>query len=162
MILQGITRRDNTGGGTLSHKFFDQSLYKGPPPRHAIEVRLYCENPASEFKPCPGVLQQGKFPEFEWLRVDSWVETGTTITPYFDPLACKLIVTGSTRGEAIDRILEALDRTEMYGPPNNVQYLRAVCASESFRSGETTTTFLNTFPFVPRSDSSSMFTMKPH
>nr|VWO94486.1 N/A [Ganoderma boninense] len=101
------------------------------------------------FKPCPGVLQQVNFPDAEWLRVDSWVETGTTITPYFDPLACKLIVTGSTRAEAIERLQEALDRTEMYGPPNNVQYLRAVCASERFLSGEATTSFLSAFTFVP-------------
>ena len=151
MILQGIARCDSSSEGIVHHRFFDQALYETPPARHAIEVRLYCENPASDFKPSPGVLQQVNFPDAEWLRVDPWVETGTTITPYFDPLACKLIVTGSTREEAIERLQEALDRTEMYGPPNNVQYLRAVCASESFRSGGATTTFLNTFAFVPRS-----------
>ncbi|PIL26818.1 hypothetical protein GSI_11079 [Ganoderma sinense ZZ0214-1] len=149
MILQGIARHDNANGGLLSHKFFDQSLYTAPPARHAIEVRLYCENPASEFKPCPGILQQVNFPDAEWLRVDSWVQTGTTITPYFDPLVCKLIATGSTRAEAIERVREALERTEMYGPPNNVRYLLAVCASESFRTGDAATTYLSTFPFVP-------------
>ncbi|KAM5536440.1 hypothetical protein V8D89_009876 [Ganoderma adspersum] len=149
MILQGIARHDSTDGGILSHIFFDQSLYTTTSARHAIEARLYCENPASEFKPCPGVLQQVNFPDAEWLRVDSWVVTGTTITSHFDPLACKLIATGSTRAEAIERLQEALDRTNMYGPPNNVQYLRAVCTSEAFRSGDATTTFLNTFAFVP-------------
>ncbi|KAI1786174.1 carbamoyl-phosphate synthase L chain ATP-binding protein [Ganoderma leucocontextum] len=106
MIRQGIARHDKTDGGILSHSSFDQSLYKIPPARHAIEVRLYCENPASEFKPCPGVLQHVNFPNVEWLRVDSWVETGTTITPHFDPLACKLIATGSTRAEAIERLAD--------------------------------------------------------
>ncbi len=154
MILQGITRHDHTDGGISSHRFFDQAVYQTRPARHAIEVRLYCENPASEFKPCPGVLQQVNFPGAEWLRVDSWVETGTTVTPYFDPLACKLIATGSTRAQAIERLAEALGRTEMYGPPNNVSYLRTVCASETFRLGDATTTFLNTFAFVPRLSSS--------
>ncbi|KAL1938008.1 hypothetical protein VTO73DRAFT_12019 [Trametes versicolor] len=100
MILQGITKHDSPAGSVLAHPMCEQSLYSASPEegkRHAIEVRVYCENPAAQFKPSPGVLQQVEIPDHEWLRVESWVESGTTITPYFDPLACKLIVTGSNR-----------------------------------------------------------------
>ncbi|KAI0357270.1 urea carboxylase [Trametes cingulata] len=153
MILQGITKRDKLNGGVLTHPAFDQRRYAVPPQErksHAIEVRVYCENPAAQFKPCPGVLQQVEIPEHEWLRVETWVETGTTITPFFDPLACKLVVTGSTRPEAIARLSQVLSEAKIYGPPNNIQYLRAICESEAFKTGAATTTFLDTFAFTPR------------
>ncbi|KAH9896131.1 urea carboxylase [Cubamyces lactineus] len=153
MILQGITKHDKLPNTILAHPAFDQRLYaiasqeKG---KHAIEVRVYCENPAAQFKPCPGVLQRVELPRHEWLRVESWVETGTTITPYFDPLACKLIVTGADRPEAIARLVQVLSEAEIYGPPNNIQYLRAICESQVFQDGAATTTFLDTFAFTPR------------
>ncbi|EJF56376.1 urea carboxylase [Dichomitus squalens LYAD-421 SS1] len=150
MILQGIARHDGKSSEILSHPFLNQALYEAPPHCHAIEVRLYCENPAAQFKPCPGVLQQVKLPEVDWLRVESWVESGTTITPYYDPLACKLVVTGSTRVEAIQRLTSVLKETEVLGPPNNVQYLLAICGSQTFQFGNATTTFLHTFSFVPK------------
>ncbi|KAI0631868.1 urea carboxylase [Trametes polyzona] len=153
MILQGVAKHDNLNGGVLSHPAFDQRLYTASPQernRHALEVRVYCENPAAQFKPCPGILQQVEIPQYDWLRVETWVETGTTVTPYFDPLACKLIVTGSDRSDAIAKLSQVLAEARIYGPPNNIQYLRAICESETFKDGGVTTTFLDTFPFTPR------------
>ncbi|KAI0739997.1 urea carboxylase [Daedaleopsis nitida] len=153
MILQGIAARDNPGDRGLPSPFYNQALYTVPPDQrrqHAIEVRVYCENPSAQFKPCPGILQYVDLPSHDWLRVDSWVETGTTITPYFDPLACKLIVTGPDRAEAIERLCTVLARTKVHGPPNNIQYLRAICESDVFRAGSATTAFLETFAFTPR------------
>ena len=144
MILRGVD------GTIKGHPAFNQALYASSPRLHAIEVRLYCENPAAQFKPCPGVLQQVEFPQEDWVRVESWVETGTTITPYYDPLACKLIVTGSSRHEAVERLSEILLKTKMHGPPTNLQYLRAICASDVFCAGNATTTYLDTFYFTPR------------
>jgi len=72
------------------------------------------------------------------------------ITPYFDPLACKLIVTGKDRTEAVERILEVLTKSKIYGPPNNVAYLRAICDSPTFRAGNAMTVFLDSFPYTPR------------
>ncbi|KAI8976308.1 urea carboxylase [Trametes punicea] len=149
MILQGIAKRN---GGVLNHPAFDQRLYaisREERKSHAIEVRVYCENPAAQFKPCPGVLQRVDIPEHDWLRVETWVETGTTITPYFDPLACKLIVTGSNRSEAIAQLSRVLAEAKIYGPPNNIPYLRAICESETFQKGAATTTFLDTFAYTP-------------
>ncbi len=153
MILQGIAKHDGIRDGVLSHPYYNQRRYTTADSErtsHAIEVRVYCENPSAQFKPCPGILQRVEFPEAEWLRVDSWVETGTTITPYFDSLACKLIVTGSTRGEAIERLCDALQKTKIYGSPNNISYLQAICQSDVFRAGNATTTFLDTFAYTAR------------
>ncbi|KAI0323769.1 urea carboxylase [Cubamyces sp. BRFM 1775] len=153
MIVQGIMKHDRLRNTILAHPAFDQRLYaaaaqeKG---KHAIEVRVYCENPAAQFKPCPGVLQRVEIPWREWLRVESWVGTGTTITPYFDPLACKLIVTGANRPEAIARLVQVLSEAQIYGPPNNIQYLRAICESRVLQDGAATTAFLDTFAFTPR------------
>ncbi len=153
MILQGIATHDKLDSPILSHPFYNQDLYSVSPSErryHAIEVRIYCENPSAQFKPSPGVLQQASFPQEEYLRVESWVETGTTITSHYDPLACKLIVSGPSRAEVIDRLSDVLSRTKLYGPPNNVQYLKAICDSEVFRAGNATTTLLDSFLFMPR------------
>ncbi|KAH9850513.1 urea carboxylase [Lenzites betulinus] len=153
MILQGLMKHDHPNGSMLSHPAMEQHLSDTPPEGHrlhAIEVRVYCENPAAQFKPCPGVLQQVEIPKHDWLRVETWVETGTTITPYFDPLACKLIVTAAHRSEAITRLSQVLSEIRIYGPPNNIEYLRAICQSQAFKEGIATTTFLDTFTFSPR------------
>ncbi|KZT20522.1 urea carboxylase [Neolentinus lepideus HHB14362 ss-1] len=120
---------------------------------HAIEARAYCENPAAGFKPAPGVLQYVQLPAVEgrdWLRIDGWISTGTTVTPFFDPLVCKVIVSGSTREEAVQRMIGVLDETKIMGPANNIPYLKAICESDVFKRGDATTKFLDTFEFVPR------------
>ncbi|KAI0925356.1 hypothetical protein AcV7_005625 [Taiwanofungus camphoratus] len=151
MIRQGIAQRESSHGGLAADQL-EQRLYDIPAQKrlHAIEARVYCENPAAQFKPCPGVLQQVQLMEADWLRVESWIETGTTITSFFDPLACKLIATAPTRLEAVERLLLALSQTKIFGPPNNIAYLRTICESDAFRAGNTTTTFLDTFAFTPR------------
>ncbi|KAI0706706.1 carbamoyl-phosphate synthase L chain, ATP binding domain-containing protein [Earliella scabrosa] len=69
------------------------------------------------------------------------------ITKHYDPFACKLIATGSTRPEAIESLSDALARTKVAGPPNN---LRVICASDTFKAGNATTTFLESFSYTPR------------
>lgn len=79
MILQGIAQRELPTKG-LPLEELDQDKYAISPHArqiHAIEARIYCENPAAEFKPAPGVLQHVHFPEYDWLRVDTWVSRGT-------------------------------------------------------------------------------------
>lgn len=75
MVLQGIYERDSPGNG-LSLDELDQERYIAPSLErqiHAIEARVYCENPAAGFKPAPGVLQRVHFLESDWLRVETWV-----------------------------------------------------------------------------------------
>ncbi|KAI0765576.1 carbamoyl-phosphate synthase L chain, ATP binding domain-containing protein [Irpex lacteus] len=118
----------------------------------AIQTRVYCENPTANFKPTPGVLQHVQFPSPmpRWLRVDTWVQKGTTVTPFYDPLVAKIVSVGKTRGEALARTMDALQQCKIWGPPNNMAYLRAVCADTVFRAGRATTAFLSNFEFTPR------------
>lgn len=149
MILQGVAQR-TIAETTQAPALLDRQSYPRPEGIHAIQARVYCENPAANFQPSPGVLQRVVFPTREWLRVDTWVETGTTVTPFFDPLVAKIIVSAPSRAEAIARLDEILSQTKVFGPPNNVAYLRAICASETFKSGDATTRFLDTFEFTPQ------------
>ncbi|OCH84481.1 urea carboxylase [Obba rivulosa] len=152
MIRQGIAERESPLGG-LAPDELDQGVFHAPAQErqiHAIEARVYCENPFEQFKPCSGILQHVSFAKEDWLRVDTWVETGTAVTPFFDPLVCKLVVTAPTRSEAIARLEHAISKSEMHGPASNMAFLRAICQSDIFRAGNSTTTFLDTFSFTPR------------
>ena len=81
----------------------------------------------------------------------SKVETGITITPFFDPLLAKIIVTGSSRNEVISRFILALETVGISGPPNNVKYLKEIADSITFREGLANTRFLESFEVIPRS-----------
>ncbi|KAH7919924.1 hypothetical protein BV22DRAFT_1022136 [Leucogyrophana mollusca] len=154
MIEQGIAQHESPSGGLdpihsgLYQVMYDNNIARGGV--HAIEARIYSENPADGFKPCPGILQLVDIGSEDWLRVDHWISTGTTITPFFDPLLCKLVVVGSSREEAISRLVQVLQTCKIHGPPNNIHYLKSICESLTFTEGKATTKFLDTFPFVPR------------
>ncbi|KZT03045.1 urea carboxylase [Laetiporus sulphureus 93-53] len=152
MIDQGIAERDTKDGG-LAPEILQQDRFDIPPNEkqiHAIEARIYCENPAAQFKPSPGILQDVQFLNSDWLRVDTWVENGTSVTPFYDPLIAKLVVTAPSRQEVIYRLVNALTQSAIPGPPNNMAYLRAICESEIFKAGNAMTTFLENFSFTPR------------
>ncbi|MGB6686944.1 MAG: urea carboxylase [Terracidiphilus sp.] len=111
----------------------------------SIEARIYAEDPAKNFQPAPGKLAHVSFPPGELARVETWVENGTEITPYYDPMIAKIIVTGDDRADAVGRLQLALDQTVLYGSETNLRYLRAVAASETFTRGAMTTSFLGDF-----------------
>ena len=114
----------------------------------AIEARLYAENPQADFRPSTGLLTEVRFPED--VRVDRWIETGTEVTPYYDPLLAKVIVSAGDRTAAIDRLEAALAASAVYGIETNLDYLGAIARSEVFRSGDVSTAALRTLPFEPR------------
>jgi urea carboxylase len=111
----------------------------------SIEARVYAEDPAKNFQPAPGKLSYVRFPEWNEARVETWVESGTEISPFYDPMIAKIIVTGADRADAVARLKRALDETSIYGTETNLSYLRAVAASEIFASGSMTTSFLGSF-----------------
>jgi urea carboxylase len=113
----------------------------------AIEVRLYAEDPVRNFQPSPGVLTEVKFPD--GVRIDGWVDTGTEVSPHYDPLLAKLIVTGETRDQALDALSAALDATRLSGIASNLDYLRQIARSDAFRAGAVSTRFLDSFPYHP-------------
>lgn len=114
----------------------------------AMEARIYAEDPARNFRASPGILAEVSFPED--VRIDGWIETGTEVTTYFDPLLAKVIVHAETRAEARARLAAALASTRLHGIETNLDYLRQVVASPGFAAGETTTRFLESFRFNPR------------
>jgi acetyl/propionyl-CoA carboxylase alpha subunit len=110
---------------------------------HAIEVRLYAEDPLS-FLPQAGTVERLRLPSR--IRVDAGVEEGDEIGTRYDPLIAKLIATGVSRDEAIDRLRDALDETDVGGLVTNLPFLRWLVAHPAYRAGDTTTDFLTRFP----------------
>ena len=110
---------------------------------HAIEFRIYAENPAKNFMPSPGTLARAAYPEGSGFRVDTGFEEGDTITPHYDPLVAKLIVHGADRAQAIARGREMLRQTRVEGPFTNLALLRAVLDHRAFLDGRTFTNFLD-------------------
>ena len=104
---------------------------------HAIEARIYAEDPQRDFLPATGKLVHLAFPaESARVRIDAGVETGDEITPWFDPMIAKLIVHGSDRADALARLRSALAEVQIAGVVTNVEFLRRLAASRAFTSAE--------------------------
>lgn len=113
---------------------------------HAIECRLYAERPAKGFLPSPGVLSTLRFPEMlRDVRIDTGVRQGDRITHFYDPMIAKIIAHGPDRQSAIDRMLSALDATQIGGIETNLAFLRKTLAHAAFRRGEVRTNFLEKY-----------------
>ena len=109
---------------------------------HAVEVRVYAENPAKNFLPSPGLLSEFRLPEGEGIRVDTGYREGNKVTPFYDPMVMKLIAHGRNREQAIERLQHALADLHVGGITHNVPYLQAVLRHPGFRAGELHTGFL--------------------
>ncbi|CCH47099.1 Urea amidolyase [Wickerhamomyces ciferrii] len=120
------------------------------PNGHAIEVRLYAENPIKDFAPSPGILHQVEFPDKDNIRIDHWISTGTKVSPYFDPLLAKIMSWGPTREDATTTLIEYLKSVKICGPPTNIYYLGDILHTDNFKTGNTLTSFLNNFDFKPK------------
>lgn len=109
---------------------------------HAVEARLYAEDPEKGFLPSTGRLWALRLPEGEGIRVDTGVEEGGEVTPFYDPMIAKVIAHGATRDEALDRLAAALGDTVVAGPKTNVRFLKALCEAPGFRTGPFDTGFI--------------------
>ncbi len=112
----------------------------------SIQVRLYSEDPGKNFQPATGTLTELIFPRD--IRLETWVERGSEVSPYYDPMIAKLIVRGETRDEALAKLETALAATRVAGLETNLPYLRQIAASRGFRSGKVTTRYLEKLPYV--------------
>ncbi len=110
---------------------------------HAVQARIYAEDPARNFQPSTGTLTEAFFPE--GVRVDTWVERGTEVGAHYDPLLAKLIAHGKDRAEALARLGAALQHTRLAGLESNLDYLRALGAFTPFLEGRHTTRSLADF-----------------
>lgn len=112
---------------------------------HAIECRIYAEDPANDFLPDVGPILLAEPPMMPGVRVDSGVETGDEITPYYDPMLAKLITYGGDRAAAINRMAAALGQYTILGITTNIAFLRDVIGHEAFIAGQTTTAFVDDY-----------------
>lgn len=101
---------------------------------HAIEVRILAEDPARNFMPSPGRLTRWTPPSGAGVRLDSAMQSGTMVPPYYDSMIGKLIVTGRDRLEAIERLCDALDRFEVEGIATNLPLIRFAVGHDDFRT----------------------------
>jgi 3-methylcrotonyl-CoA carboxylase alpha subunit len=110
---------------------------------HAIEARLYAENPAKKFMPAPGKLERFRLPQLDGLRIDAGYREGDMITPFYDPLVAKVIAWGETRDDARERLIEAIARAEIEGISSNREFLIACLKDELFAAGSVWTGFID-------------------
>src|SRR5262249_23130932 len=100
---------------------------------HAVEARLYAEDPEKGFLPSTGRLVALELPSGEDIRIDSGVAAASEVTPYYDPMIAKVIAHGQDRTQALDRLSTALARTRVAGPRTNLAFLTALVNSAGFR-----------------------------
>jgi acetyl-CoA carboxylase biotin carboxylase subunit len=110
---------------------------------HAIEVRINAEDPRHDFRPSPGQLTRFRPPLGPGVRVDTFVEEGSVIPPYYDSLIAKLVVRDNSRHLAIERALQALREFEIGGVPTTRDVLYEILCSDEFRSGDYSTSFID-------------------
>jgi acetyl-CoA carboxylase biotin carboxylase subunit len=109
---------------------------------HAIEVRVYAEDPDKGFIPSPGPIVGWRAPEGPGIRLDAGFEGGQTVTPHYDPMIAKLIASGADRAEALSRLESALDAYVIAGVRTGLPFLRRVCENPTFRVGAYDTGFI--------------------
>ena len=109
---------------------------------HAIEARLYAEDPEREFLPQTGTLHRLRFPEPEIARVDTGVRQGDVVTPFYDPMIAKIIAWGEDRTAALARLRRALAETAALGVVTNRDFLARVATHPEFTTGEIDTGFI--------------------
>ena len=115
---------------------------------HAIEARLYAEDPSHDYAPAVGTIHQFTVEERPGLRLDSGVVDGSVVTPHYDPMLAKVIGHGPTRELAAAVLADGLTRMSIHGPVNNRDSLVAILRSRPFLAGATTTAFLDEHPQV--------------
>ncbi len=115
----------------------------------AIQVRVYAEDPARNFRPSSGLVTAARFPAS--ARVETWIADGTEVTPLYDPLLAKIITVGQDREAALRGLQQALSETMIAGIETNLEYLRCLVAHPLFAGGCMTTRALESFAFAPRS-----------
>jgi len=111
---------------------------------HAIEVRLYAEDPAQGYMPQTGPLHRWRPALGDGIRVDDGIREGNAVTPHYDPMIAKIVARGQDRNSARRRLIRSLEDTVLLGVTHNAWFLSRILAHETFAAGEATTAFLET------------------
>ena len=118
------------------------------PQGHAIQARVYAEDPNHNFRPSAGLLTEAAFPE--WTRCDGWIVAGTEVSPFYDPLLSKVMVHGKDRDDAVDLLERALDESRISGIETNLRYLRQVVRWEPYLAGGVAMRDMANFEYRPK------------
>jgi propionyl-CoA carboxylase alpha chain len=110
---------------------------------HAVEARLYAEDPSDDYRPSPGTIHRFRFPSAHGLRVDSGVQDGSVVGPHYDAMLAKVIAHAPDRVEACRKVASALRSAEIHGPATNRDLLIGILNEPSFLSGDIDTTYLH-------------------
>jgi len=110
---------------------------------HAIELRLYAEDPAFNFAPSLGVITHVKFPSFPWLRIEQGFESGDEISPFYDAMIAKLIITGDSRAQAIERAQVLSRSVELSGIVTNLSFLAWLLHESKFAQAPLDITYID-------------------
>ncbi|MGV8989923.1 MAG: urea carboxylase [Thiobacillus sp.] len=125
----------------------DLAGFKAEPQGASIQVRLYAEDPGKDFQPAAGVLTEVVFsPD---ARIETWVERGSDVPPFYDPMVAKIIVKGSDRADALKKMQQVLAHTRVAGIETNLGYLAQIVRDSVFMEGCQTTRYLNVFHYHP-------------
>ncbi len=116
---------------------------------HAVQARVYAEDPNHGFRPTPGDVARAEFPDREGLRVDTWLRSGASVSPYFDPMLAKVICHALTRADALDGLSAALRDSSVYGIETNLDYLGAALSLPALREARMTTASLAQLDYAP-------------
>lgn len=122
---------------------FDQSGVKLQ--GHSIEARITAQDPDKDFAPCTGKITRWEPPGFRGIRLDTHAYAGFTVSPYYDPMIAKLIVTAETRELAVRRLQVALEEFNVEGIQTNISFLRRLVRDQRYVSGEVSTAFVGEF-----------------
>ncbi len=109
---------------------------------HALECRLYAENPANNFLPSIGEISYYRRPAGPGIRVDDGIESGTRVSPFYDPMLAKVITYGYDRDAAVRKMVRALEETAVLGVTSNVPFLLAILGEVNFQQGQTSTNYI--------------------
>ncbi|MEQ6884692.1 urea carboxylase [Salicola sp. Rm-C-2C1-2] len=121
------------------------------PKGHAIQARLYAEDPNKDFQPCAGLLTHVEFPaaDGDQRRIDHWIEAGLEVSALYDPMLAKIIVHEAGRDQALAALQETLAQTIVEGIETNREYVAAILGDGVFADGRMTTRYLNDFTYQP-------------
>ena len=123
-------------------KSFDLTNYYHIAQGHAIEVRLYAEDPSRNFLPTNGTITELYLPQYEWSRFDFGVVLGDMISSHYDPMIGKIIAYGKTRRQAIERLIKCLAEFKIAGVGTNLSYLQQIIADADYQNNKISTEFL--------------------
>jgi len=125
----------------------DLAGFKAEPRGASMQVRLYAEDPGKDFQPAAGTLTEVVFPPD--ARIETWVERGAEVPPFYDPMVAKIIVKGRDRADALAKMQHALSHTRVAGIETNLGYLGQIVRDAVFMEGRQTTRYLNAFHYRP-------------